>query len=77
MASAGRAMRRQMPKTLTTTGFGYMAFAGLATIRFAASAAEKSALCSRTSPRAQRVIFLNGRRILYTDTFDYKPGQRR
>src|SRR6478736_1854312 len=80
--------RRQMLKTLTT-GFGYMAFAGLATqAAFAAAKkagptiitegnVEKSLLLPKKphfTPRAKRVIFLGMEGApSHLDTFDYKP----
>ncbi len=69
--------RRDALKTLWS-GFGYMAFAGLAARASAADAATKAGpLTPRQphfTPRAKRVIFLfmNGGPS-HVDTFDYKP----
>lgn len=76
--------RRAMLKTLTT-GFGFMAFAGLATQAAlaeasAASPGEKSLLLPKKphfTPRAKRVIFLGMEGApSHLDTFDYKPKLR-
>jgi hypothetical protein len=76
--------RRAMLKKLTT-GFGYMAFAGLATqaalaekaVQAASGAGEKSLLLPKKPhfpPRAKRVIFLGMEGApSHTDTFEYKP----
>lgn len=74
--------RRQILKTLTT-GFGYMAFAGLATESAKAGAGTlsadpgKSLLLPRPphfTPRAKRVIFLGMQGApSHVDTFEYKP----
>ena len=77
--------RRQMLKTLTT-GFGYMAFAGLATQYARASqeinqtaggAANSSLLLPKQphfAPRAKRIIFLGMEGApSHVDTFDPKP----
>jgi hypothetical protein len=74
--------RRNMLKTLTT-GFGYAAFAGIATQAALAEAvksesvAEKSLLLPKKphfKPRAKRVIFLGMEGApSHLDTFDYKP----
>lgn len=73
--------RRSLLKTLTT-GFGYMAFAGLATQASQTSqkstgAVDKSLLLPRKphfEPRAKRVIFLGMEGApSHLDTFDYKP----
>lgn len=65
--------RRQMLKA-ASCGFGYLAFAGLAT---EAAAAYQDPLAPRMphfSPRAKRVIFLCMRGgPSHVDTFDYKP----
>jgi len=64
--------RRQLLKT-ASTGFGYLAFAGLA----AEQAQADNPLASRSShfaPRAKRVIFLCMRGgPSHMETFDYKP----
>jgi len=66
--------RRLMLKSVSA-GFGYMAFAGLATE--AAAAEYKSPLAPKSphhEPRAKRVIFLSMRGgPSHVDTFDYKP----
>ena len=71
--------RRQVLKSLAS-GFGYLAFAGLAHEAAAKEAASKSkgALAPKPThfpPRAKRVIFLcmNGGPS-HVDTFDYKPA---
>src|SRR4051812_36236167 len=78
--------RRQMLQTLTT-GFGYAAFAGLATQAALAAAPnpavsssdgpDKSLLLPKAphfTPRAKRVIFLGMEGApSHLDTFDYKP----
>jgi hypothetical protein len=75
--------RRQMLKTLTT-GFGYMAFAGLATqhARAASPDANQAATADSSlllpkqphfAPRAKRIIFLGMEGApSHVDTFDYK-----
>jgi len=77
--------RRQMLRTLTT-GFGYMAFAGLATQSALAAAqaggqvingaADNSLLLPKKphfAPRAKRIIFLGMEGApSHVDTFDYK-----
>ncbi|MBX3746683.1 MAG: DUF1501 domain-containing protein [Verrucomicrobiae bacterium] len=77
----GVVSRRNLLKTLTT-GFGYMAFAGLATRSALADAAAdttpgKSLLLPREphfTPRAKRVIFLGMQGAPSPmDTFEYKP----
>ena len=71
--------RRDLLKQLTTAGFGYMAFAGLATEAATKEAApvSKSLLLPRKphfTPRAKRVIFLGMEGApSHLDTFDYKP----
>jgi hypothetical protein len=74
--------RRDLLKKLTTTGFGYMAFAGLASAETARAAAaapkpKESLLLPRKphfTPRAKRVIFLGMEGApSHLDTFDYKP----
>ncbi len=75
-SNAGLMCRRDTLKTLSA-GFGYLAFAGLATLQ----AQPRSPLAARAPhflPRAKRVIFLcmhGGPSHL--DTFDYKPALRR
>src|SRR5579871_2384735 len=79
--------RRQMLKTFTT-GFGYMAFAGLAaqaalldratgTPAAAATGGETNLLLPKQPhfpPRAKRIIFLGMEGApSHVDTFDYKP----
>jgi hypothetical protein len=70
--------RRSALKTLWS-GFGYLAFAGLATRLAANEAAAKAAPLTpkppHFTPRAKRVIFLcmNGGPS-HVDTFDYKPS---
>ena len=72
--------RRTMLKTLST-GFGYMAFAGLASQAAGAAAlsapGETSLLLPKKphfTPRASRVIFLGMEGApSHVDTFDYKP----
>lgn len=69
--------RRDMLKTLSS-GFGYLAFASLATYAAqAASASQGGVLAPRAShfsARAKRVIFLCMRGgPSHVDTFDYKP----
>lgn len=73
--------RRDLLKTLTT-GFGYLAFAGLATQAARADTAgtdsfEKSLLLPKQPhfpPRAKRVIFLGMQGApSHLDTFEYKP----
>jgi len=65
--------RRDMLRTLTT-GFGYMAFAGIAS---GAASADKSLLLPRQphfAARAKRVIFLAMEgAVSHVDTFEYKP----
>ncbi|MBX3733069.1 MAG: DUF1501 domain-containing protein [Verrucomicrobiae bacterium] len=73
--------RRDLLKKLTTTGFGYAAFAGLASQAALAESprpgSEKSLLLPRKphfTPRAQRVIFLGMEGApSHHDTFDFKP----
>jgi Protein of unknown function (DUF1501) len=74
--------RRDLLKRLTTTGFGYMAFAGLATEsaladKGPATAAKQSLLLPKKphfTPRASRVIFLGMEGApSHLDTFDFKP----
>lgn len=73
--------RRDLLKTLTTAGFGYMAFAGLATqtalAETAGGAAKSSLLLPKKphfTPRAKRVIFLGMEGApSHLDTFDFKP----
>lgn len=69
--------RREMLKTLSS-GFGYLAFAGLATqASQAAAAAREGPLAPKSThfpARAKRVIFLCMRGgPSHVDTFDYKP----
>jgi hypothetical protein len=74
-----RAVSRRHALQSLTTGFGYMAFAGLATesARADKPAAEKSLLLPKEphfKPRAKRIIFLAMEGApSHTDTFDYKP----
>jgi hypothetical protein len=68
--------RRALLKTLSC-GFGYLAFAGLATRAAASATAADNPLAPKTPhfrPRAKRVIFLTMRGgPSHVDTFDYKP----
>ena len=70
--------RREMLKTLSS-GFGYLAFAGLASRAAAAGATAIPAgplapKAPHFTPRAKRVIFLCMRGgPSHVDTFDYKP----
>jgi hypothetical protein len=68
--------RRHLLKALSS-GFGYVAFAGLSTLAAAGGRDGKNALAPRPPyfrPRAKRVIFLcmHGAPS-HVDTFDYKP----
>ena len=69
----GLASRRDMLKTLSA-GFGYLAFAGIAS---AQDVVRTSALAAKVPPgnaRAKRIIFLCMRGgPSHVDTFDYKP----
>lgn len=68
--------RREMLKTLSS-GFGYLAFAGLASRLSAATVPRQGPLAPKAphfAPRAKRVIFLCMRGgPSHVDTFDYKP----
>src|SRR3954468_10387630 len=67
--------RREMLKTLSS-GFGYLAFAGLASHAAAAGKPENplAPKAPHFKPRAKRVIFLCMRGgPSHVDTFDYKP----
>lgn len=75
--------RRDLLKTLTTAGFGYLAFAGMATEaaqkaqKLVEVPGQKSLLLPRRphfTPRATRVIFLGMEGApSHLDIFDYKP----
>ena len=71
--------RRDLLKTLTTAGFGYMAFAGLTTeaANKESAATAKSLLLPRKphfAAKAKRVIFLGMEGApSHLDTFDFKP----
>jgi len=68
--------RRTLLKTLSC-GFGYLAFAGIATRAAASATAVDNPLAPKAPhfrPRAKRVIFLTMRGgPSHVDTFDYKP----
>lgn len=66
--------RRQMLKT-TSCGFGYMAFAGMATQQAIAAAPNPMAIkAPHYAAKAKRVIFLGmSGGPSHLDTFDYKP----
>ncbi len=69
--------RRSMLQSMAT-GFGYAAFAGLASQMAAAEKDSKNPLLPKKphfEPKAKRVIFLSMRGgPSHVDTFDYKPG---
>jgi Protein of unknown function (DUF1501) len=69
----GVTSRRDMLKTLSA-GFGYLAFAGLASAQNVVRQPVVSPAALHFSPRARRVIFLCMRGgPSHVDTFDYKP----
>lgn len=69
--------RRQLLQT-TATGFGYAAFAGLASQLATADSESNNPMAPRKphfAPKAKRVIFLSMRGgPSHVDTFDYKPA---